>query len=64
MSTQLRALHPAAAPDTPPCVRLEETIAYVQGQRLWPGNDAAWLEADYPAASGLIERAIALVINQ
>jgi hypothetical protein len=61
---QLRALRPTAAPDAPPCARLEETIAYVQGQRTWLGNYAAWLEAGYPVGSGLIERAVALVINR
>lgn len=59
---QLRALHPSA-PDAPPCARLEETIAYVAGQRTWLGNYAAWQEAGYPVGSGLIERAVAVVIN-
>jgi hypothetical protein len=59
---QLRALRPSA-PDAPPCARLEETIAYVDGQRAWLGDYAAWQEAGYPVGSGLIERAVAVVIN-
>lgn len=59
---QLRALRPSA-PEAPPCARLEETMAYVDGQRAWLGDYAAWQEAGYPVGSGVIERAVAVVIN-
>ena len=58
----LRALRPSA-PEAVPISRLEETIAYLEGQRAWLGDYAAWQEAGYPVGSGLIERAVAVVIN-
>jgi hypothetical protein len=42
---------------------LEDMVRYVRGQRARLGNDAAWREAGYPVGSGLIERAVAVVIN-
>lgn len=59
---QLRAVRPTA-PDAAPIARLEQTIAYLDGQRAWLGDYAAWQEAGYPVGSGLIERAVAVVIN-
>jgi hypothetical protein len=43
---------------------LEEAISYVQGQRPWLGDYQAWREAGYPVGSGLVERAVELVINR
>lgn len=57
----LAAIQPARPADPIPLV--EETICYLRGQRAWLGNYAAWQEAGYPIGSGLIERAVALVIN-
>ena len=61
------ALRPAAsalsASLAEPIPALEQTIRYLEGQRTWLGNYAAWQEAGYPVGSGLIERAVALVIN-
>ena len=45
------------------CPALEEALTYLGSQRDWLGNDAAWQAAGYPIGSGLIERAVALVIN-
>lgn len=58
----LAALRPAAPAD--PIERLEETIGYLDGQRAWIGNYQAWQEAGYPIGSGLVERAVELVINR
>lgn len=58
----LTALRPPAAADS--IARLEDAIAYVQSQRAWLGDYAAWQAAGYPVGSGLIERAVALVINR
>jgi Transposase, Mutator family len=58
----LAALRPAAPAD--PIGRLEETIGYLDGQRAWIGNYQAWQEAGYPIGSGLVERAVELVINR
>ncbi|HEU5383344.1 MAG TPA: hypothetical protein VFV38_48710 [Ktedonobacteraceae bacterium] len=35
----------------------------MQTQRHWIGNDQAWREQGYPVGSGLVERAVAVVIN-
>ncbi|MDQ3549109.1 MAG: hypothetical protein M3439_09865 [Chloroflexota bacterium] len=43
---------------------LEDAIRYLDTQRDWIGDDAAWREAGFPVGSGLIERAVALVINR
>jgi hypothetical protein len=59
----LVALRPSA-PGADPIARLEEAITYLTTQRAWLGNYAAWQAAGYPVGSGLIERAVALVINR
>lgn len=58
----LTALRPA--PPADPLPRLEDAIAYLRGQRAWLGDYATWQAAGYPVGSGLIERAVALVINR
>jgi hypothetical protein len=57
----LRALRPPAPAE--PVAALEDTLRYLEGQRRWLGNYAAWQEASYPIGSGCIERAVAVVIN-
>lgn len=57
----LRALRPA--PPAEPIPVLEQTLRYLAGQRDWLGDYAAWLAHGYPVGSGLIERAVAIVIN-
>lgn len=59
---QLQALRPPAPAE--PVTVLEETLRYLDGQRCWLGNYAAWQEAGYPIGSGCIERAVALIINR
>lgn len=59
----LRALRPNV-PNADPVRRLEQAIAYLDGQRAWLGDYAAWQTAGLPIGSGLIERAVALVINR
>jgi hypothetical protein len=58
----LRALRPAAV--TEPVPALDEAIAYVEAQRTWLGDYQAWQDAGYPVGSGLVERAVELVINR
>jgi len=58
----LRVLRPAA--DAEPVPALEETIEYLEGQRPWLGDYQAWQDAGYPVGSGLVERAVELVINR
>lgn len=64
--TALQTLRPAPTvvppAESPPA--LEDAISYLQGQRAWLGDYAAWQDAGYPVGSGLIERAVALVINR
>jgi hypothetical protein len=57
----LLALRPPAPAEPIPV--LEATIRYLRGQRDWLGNYAAWQEVGYPVGSGLVERAVAIVIN-
>jgi hypothetical protein len=60
------ALLGALRPDAPaePIERLEQTLHYLQAQRDWIGDYQAWREAGYPIGSGLVERAVELVINR
>lgn len=51
----------ASRADVPPA--LEEAIRYLETQHDWVGNYACWQEQQYPVGSGLVERAVALVIN-
>jgi hypothetical protein len=47
--------------DVPPA--LEEAIRYLQTQGDWIGNYSQWQAQGYPVGSGLVERAVAVVIN-
>jgi hypothetical protein len=47
--------------EVPPA--LEEAIRYLQSQAEWMGCYQRWQEQGYPVGSGLVERAVALVIN-
>jgi hypothetical protein len=47
--------------DVPPA--LEDAIRYLETQQDWLGNYARWQEQGYPVGSGLVERAVAVVIN-
>lgn len=57
----LVALRPVGAD---PAARLEDAITYLRSQRAWLGDYAAWQAAGYSVGSGLIELAVALVINR
>ena len=56
----LGSLRPVAGEVPPP---LEEAIRYLETQADWIGNYQRWQEQGYPVGSGLVERAVALVIN-
>jgi hypothetical protein len=57
----LYALRPP--PPAEPVTVLEETIHSLEGQQDGLGDYRAWQDAGAPVGSGLIERAVALVIN-
>jgi len=59
---QLQALRPAA-PATPVPL-LEQAMTYLESQRAWLGDYQTWQARGYPIGSGLIERAVAIVINR
>ena len=59
----LTALRPTS-PTADPIARLDDAIAYLRNQRAWLGDYTAWRQQGYPVGSGLIERAVALVINR
>jgi hypothetical protein len=44
-------------------LQLEEAIRYLETQKDWMGNYQQWQAAGYPVGSGLVERAVAVVIN-
>jgi hypothetical protein len=43
---------------------LEAALTYLHTQRDWIGNYEAWKQQGYPVGSGIIERAVAVVINR
>ena len=47
----------------PPRGALAEALTYLDTQRDWLGDYAAWQATGYPVGSGLVERAVAVVIN-
>ena len=57
---QLQRLRPSSG-DVPPA--LEDAIRFLETQQDWLGNYEHWQEQGYPVGSGLVERAVALVIN-
>jgi hypothetical protein len=42
---------------------LQEAIGSLETQQDWIGNSQGWQEQGYPVGSGLVERAVAVVIN-
>lgn len=59
---QLQALRPS--PAEAPVEALEAALIYLENQRAWIGNYQHWREMGYPVGSGLVERAVALIINR
>jgi hypothetical protein len=47
-----------------PLETIEKAIAYLEHQRPWIGSYEHWRKLGYPVGSGMIERAVALVINR
>ena len=47
-----------------PLETIEKTITYLEHQRSWIGSYDQWHQQGYPVGSGMIERAVALVINR
>ena len=43
---------------------LKQALTYLQEQRDWIGDYEQWKEQGYPIGSGIIERAVAVVINR
>src|SRR6266536_3332853 len=50
--------------ETEPLERLNEAITYLENQRDWIGSYEQWQEQGYPVGSGMIERAVSLLINR
>lgn len=44
--------------------RLQKAIRYVENQRRWIGSYEDWRKQGYPVGSGMIERAVSIVINR
>jgi len=58
--TYLQRLRPTSAEVS---AALEEALRYLENQADWLGNYQAWQEQGYPVGSGLVDRAVAVVIN-
>jgi len=56
----LHSLRPTTGEVPPP---LEDAIRYLETQQDWLGNYEQWQADGYPVGSGLVERAVAVVIN-
>lgn len=59
---QLAALRPG--PLEAPVEALETALTYLERQRAWMGDYQHWRDLGYPVGSGLVERAVALIINR
>jgi hypothetical protein len=60
-ATELADLVPA---DAEPVAALDDALSYLATHRAWLGDDGAWRAVGEPVGSGMIERAVALVINR
>lgn len=60
----IAALQALPEPGAEPAASFAETLGSLDGQRDWIGDYGAWRAAGEPIGSGLIERAVALVINR
>jgi hypothetical protein len=47
-----------------PLETIQKAITYLEHQRPWIGSYEHWRKLGYPVGSGMIERAVALVINR
>ena len=47
-----------------PSETIQKTIMYLEHQRAWIGSYERWRKRGYPVGSGMIERAVTLVINR
>ena len=43
---------------------IDDLLRYLRTQREWIGNYAHWQGQGYPIGSGLVERAVSLIINR
>lgn len=59
---QLERLRPG--PLEAPVEALEAALLYLENQRAWIGDYQHWRDLGYPVGSGLVERAVALIINR
>ncbi len=50
--------------DAEPLESITKAITYLENQRPWIGSYEQWRQLGYPVGSGMIERAVALVINR
>ena len=54
----------AAGLPAEPLETLTKTITYLENQRPWIGSYEDWRKLGYPVGSGMIERAVAIMINR
>ena len=47
-----------------PLEAIKKAITYLENQRPWIGSYEQWRKLGYPVGSGMVERAVALVINR
>jgi hypothetical protein len=59
---QVHALRPASG--EAPVETLEAALMYLENHRAWIGDYQHWRDLGYPVGSGLVERAVALIINR
>ena len=50
--------------DAEPREAITKALTYLENQRPWIGSYEQWRKQGYPVGSGMIERAVALVINR
>lgn len=49
---------------TEPAETIKKAVTYLENQRPWIGSYEQWRKSGYPVGSGMIERAVSLVINR
>ena len=59
---RLRALQPAVGQE--PLQAVEEALSYVATQREWIGDYATWQSSGLPTGSGVVERAVEVVLKR
>src|SRR5579859_2687648 len=65
VAASVAVLEPLAAGLAGPAAKaIKEAITYLKNQKPWIGDYEQWRKQGYPVGSGMIERAVAIVINR